>query len=334
MVPLNDAFSFSTLSLRSTERVSAWNAEYGRQLAGRELELERSAAERFQLEASGYALGGASLQGRKAGSVVHMSVTTGGVARRTRSHLVDGNDDIVLHIQRAGRRIVSQVGREVTVLPGGGVLTSNADISTIVLPSAGCFVSIALSRTLITALAPRVEDALVQALPPNLDVLRLLTTYLAALGDLREIQNPASRWAVTRHVYDLCALAIGGARESAEGAAGSGLRAARLQSIKADLAANLEHADVSAAALARREGVSPRYVHKLFAAEGVTLSRYKLGLRLSRVYGMLVDVRHAHATISELAYQVGFNDLSTFNREFRRHFGVTPSAVRIEAQTK
>jgi AraC-like DNA-binding protein len=26
-----------------------------------------------------------------------------------------------------------------------------------------------------------------------------------------------------------------------------------------------------------------------------------------------------------IAYDVGFGDLSTFNREFRRHFGATPS---------
>jgi AraC-like DNA-binding protein len=334
MVLLNGNFTFSTRGLRPTERVSAWNAAYGRQLSGRELELLRPAADPFQLEASGYALSGASLHALGAGSVVHMSVTTGGVARRTSTHLGDGNDDIVLHIQRAGHRIVSQLGREATVPPGGGVLTSNADPSTIVLPSTARFVSIALSRPLITALAPRVEDALVRALPPNLDVLGLLTTYLAALGDMREIASPSLRWAVTRHIYDLCALAIGAARDAAECAAGRGLRAARLQSMKADLAANLGSADVSAAGLARRQGVSPRYVHKLFASEGVTLSRYKLGLCLARVHAMLVDVRHADATISELAYKAGFNDLSTFNREFRRHFGSTPSAVRIGSRDR
>jgi AraC-like DNA-binding protein len=334
MAPVKGNFTFSTRGLQPTERVSAWNAAYGRQLSGRELELLRPAADPFQLVASGYTLGGVSLHARTAGSVVHMSVTTGGVARRTSRHLADGNDDIVLHIQRAGHRIVSQVGREATVAPGGGVLTSNADTSTIVLPSTACFVSIALSRTLITALAPRVEDALVRALPPNLNVLRLLMTYLAALGDMQQVADPSLRWAVTQHVYDLCALAIGAARDAAECAAARGLRAARLQAMKADLAANLGRVDVSAAGLARRQGVSPRYVHKLFATEGVTLSRYKLGLRLARVHGMLVDCRHADATISELAYKAGFNDLSTFNREFRRHFGATPSAVRIGSQSK
>ena len=38
-------------------------------------------------------------------------------------------------------------------------------------------------------------------------------------------------------------------------------------------------------------------------------------------------------TISEIAYRAGFNDLSTFNREFRRHFGATPSEFRAWART-
>jgi AraC-like DNA-binding protein len=32
--------------------------------------------------------------------------------------------------------------------------------------------------------------------------------------------------------------------------------------------------------------------------------------------------------ISEIAYQVGFNDLSYFNRTFRRRFGPSPGAMR------
>ena len=52
-----------------------------------------------------------------------------------------------------------------------------------------------------------------------------------------------------------------------------------------------------------------------------------MGLRLSRVHRMLTDPRYAELMISSIAYNVGFGDLSTFNREFRRHFGATPLDV-------
>ena len=133
------------------------------------------------------------------------------------------------------------------------------------------------------------------------------------------------------HIYDLCALAIGAAREGTEIAAGRGLRVARLRAVKADIADNLGDGDLSAAALGKRHGVTPRYIHKLFELEGTTLSRFRLRLRLARARRMLIggDDRLA---ISEIAYAAGFNDVSTFNREFRRHFGTTPSGLRATAR--
>ena len=79
---------------------------------------------------------------------------------------------------------------------------------------------------------------------------------------------------------------------------------------------------------ALRQRVTPRYIHKLFESEGTTLSRFILGQRLVHVHRMLTDPRHAGSAISALAYTAGFGDLSTFNREFRRHYGKTPSDVR------
>jgi AraC-like DNA-binding protein len=43
---------------------------------------------------------------------------------------------------------------------------------------------------------------------------------------------------------------------------------------------------------------------------------------------MLVDSRMADRSISAIAFDAGFGDLSCFNREFRRRFGQTPSDVR------
>jgi AraC-like DNA-binding protein len=130
----------------------------------------------------------------------------------------------------------------------------------------------------------------------------------------------------------LCALAVGATRDAAEAARSGGLPAARLRAINDDIARNLETGDVSAPSLALRQGVTPRYIHKLFEGEGMTLSKFVLGQRLARVHRMLRDPRHAPLTIGAIAYGAGFGDLSTFNREFRRCFGATPSDIRAAAR--
>ncbi|BBB97383.1 AraC-like DNA-binding protein [Bradyrhizobium elkanii] len=53
-----------------------------------------------------------------------------------------------------------------------------------------------------------------------------------------------------------------------------------------------------------------------------------LGQRLARAHHLLNDPRHSGSTIGTIAFEVGFGDLSYFNRTFRRHYGVTPSDIR------
>jgi transcriptional regulator GlxA family with amidase domain len=147
------------------------------------------------------------------------------------------------------------------------------------------------------------------------------------LRDDAALASPELRQVVANHIQDLCALAVGATRDAAEIASGRGVRAARLRVLAADIAHNLD-GDVSVTALARRQQVTPRYIQKLFEGEGSTLSRYVLGQRLARVHRRLTDPRHAGATIAEIAYASGFGDISTFNRAFRQHFGMTPSDAR------
>jgi AraC-like DNA-binding protein len=51
--------------------------------------------------------------------------------------------------------------------------------------------------------------------------------------------------------------------------------------------------------------------------------------RLLRAYRSLNDPNLTDRSISALAFEAGFGDLSYFNRTFRRRFGMTPSDVRI-----
>lgn len=272
--------------------------------------------------ASGNGAGGSNL------CVTRMSFSEGGAAHRPPQLLSDGNCDVVLSIQEAGDRIVSQLGKEVTLAVGGGVLTSNADTSFMRTPEAGRVVSVGVPRKLMAALVPGLEDAFVRPIPSTTGVLRLVLRYLDVFEDERVVGTPEARLTVATHIHDLCALCIGASRDAAEVARNRGVRAARLHAVKADIACLLEDATLSAATLATRQGVTPRYIHKLFESEGTTVSKFVLGQRLVRVHRMLNDVRHAGLTIGTIAYRAGFGDLSTFNREFRRHFGVTPSDVR------
>jgi len=49
---------------------------------------------------------------------------------------------------------------------------------------------------------------------------------------------------------------------------------------------------------------------------------------------MLTDQRWSDRTVSSVAFDAGFGDLSYFNRAFRRRYGATPSDIRKKAQSE
>ena len=166
-----------------------------------------------------------------------------------------------------------------------------------------------------------------RVIPRDTPALVLLRRYVRLALDETLSSNAGLSDVVGSHLYDLAALAIGAATDC-DPRAISGVRAARLRVIKADILAHLADPDLDVAAIALRQGITPRYVHKLFEYEGMTYSRFVLGQRLDRVHRMLTDPRFASHSISDLAFRAGFGDLSYFNRAFRHRYGVTPSDIR------
>jgi AraC-like DNA-binding protein len=74
--------------------------------------------------------------------------------------------------------------------------------------------------------------------------------------------------------------------------------------------------------------MSRRYVQKLLEGTGKSFTEHLAGCRLERAFAMLTDSHHLHLAIIDIAFAVGFGDVSHFNRMFRRRFGETPSGVR------
>jgi AraC-like DNA-binding protein len=247
---------------------------------------------------------------------------------RTRRDLADGKDDLFLSIQTAGVTIASQLGRERTFCPGEVTLLSGAETGFAAFPSASRLVSIALSRAALAPLVPGLDDALMRPLPSGSEALRLLASYLHELENGYALAVPELRRVVVGHVYDLAALVIGPGRDAAEAASARGLRAARVREILAVIRAGFPDPAFSLHRVARKVSLSPRYVQDLLHETGASFTELVLRLRLEKAQTMLADPRNDRMKIIEVAYACGFNEVSYFNRSFRRQFGASPTALR------
>jgi AraC-like DNA-binding protein len=194
------------------------------------------------------------------------------------------------------------------------------------------FGELAMSNISIAAVRSRRTRKPMRPIPVANPAVQLLRGYLAALDRITSPLTPTMRHVIATNVQDLVALAVGTSHESAEIAAGRGVRAARFAAIKVDVGANLGRDDLSAAWIAPRHGVSPSHVRRLFAQEGTTFGEFVLDYRLVLAHRQLRDPRLAGRTISAIAYTLGFGDLSYFNRSFRRRYGGVPSDIRAAAR--
>jgi AraC-like DNA-binding protein len=263
-----------------------------------------------------------------------LSIATMSLSPLRSRNLVDRvtDDDLILGLPLNGAVTVRFGGEEVALGTSKAVLLANDIVHGLTSPVPTDGFALRLRKSLIEHLVPNLSDALSKPVDRNSLPMRLLLSYLLTLDTDEAVTSPEARHMVVTHICDLLALAIGASRDAATVAAGRGVRASRLAAIKADILDNLARPDLSAAGVATRHGVTRRYLYMLFETEGATFSEFVIEQRLLRAHRMLSDPRLAYRSINAIALDVGFGDLSYFNRTFRRRFGATPSDVRQQAR--
>ncbi|WP_432787469.1 helix-turn-helix transcriptional regulator [Novosphingobium rhizosphaerae] len=122
--------------------------------------------------------------------------------------------------------------------------------------------------------------------------------------------------------FDLVALAMRGATRPEERVTDHALR----DKVLALVDAHLGDPALRTLTLADACHTSVRTIQNLFATMGTTPSAYILERRLVRAAERITG--NPAASITEVAFEMGFNDSAYFARCFRQRFGVAPRAWR------
>jgi acetamidase/formamidase/AraC-like DNA-binding protein len=111
-------------------------------------------------------------------------------------------------------------------------------------------------------------------------------------------------------------------------AGGTATQAAILHRLCQTIERKLDDPELTPARVAETEGISERYMQKLFEGSGSSFTHYLRERRLQRTSAELSNPAEAHHSISEIAYRNGFNDSAHFSRAFRHRFGLSPREFR------
>jgi AraC-like DNA-binding protein len=247
--------------------------------------------------------------------------------RRERRQVIETNDDRYCLARNTGNREAQVIhrGREFTLRPGAMVLLKldepffSADGA-----SHKRFTNVHLPMATLKAMVAGVDDLVGRELAPG-GALSLAMDYSDLL-----LRHPGAvdeaGMAIAAHLADLAALGLGARGDPALAARRGGLRAVRLKAVLMILEKRFTEPDFSAQKLAAAAGLSERYVNELLYEAGASFTMRLNELRLRKAAELLT--RAGDGRISDIAFDCGFNDLSYFNRCFRRRFGLTPSAAR------
>lgn len=307
---------FNTADVPAAERMAYVRDFYGPVLIG--LDLVPSSGDPFHI--SGHFL-------NLPGVLVGQGHTSAIVSSRTTALLSDGIDDLTICRSERAYRVTTPDGREMELGAGETGVWNLGQRSSADIQSSTTFRTVQVSRARLRTLVPNIDDLDMLRFAAGDPALDLMFGY-AELLERQHVGSEEGGRLVAAQLAELAALAFKRSAPPREAPGRSAVKAARLATAKAATLAALHRHDLSATTIGTQLGISARYVQVLFEEGGETFSAYVARLRMEWLRRMLDDPRHAHRRISDLAFEAGFRDLSTFNRQFRRHFGEAPSAAR------
>lgn len=253
--------------------------------------------------------------------------------QRDRRFAAHGRDYMALVCFQDGPAGVVCGGVEVEVAAGDAFLVHGMEAARFHVPSSQ-FVCLDLERSALLERAELPSLPPVTVIPRTDPALVVLLRYARELlsDDVTQSSPELSRLAL-RHVQDLLALALNGRKADVQHKLEPGLRELRMREARQLIHEHLADPELSLDGVARSLGISRRYVQRLFEQEGSSFSREVLHQRLGRARHLLTHPLFRNWTITRIALEVGFSDLSYFNRCFRRTFHATPTEIRRLRET-
>jgi AraC-like DNA-binding protein len=261
-------------------------------------------------------------------AAIAISRGTSAVIGRSAQTNTDGLDDFTFVCHTQGLMHFRHRERIIDIGEAQICLGDSAEPAAAMLCECQEFTALKINRKSLLSLSPRAEDVLFEPMSINAELSNTVGRYAALVTRTAPHVDAQGRLLMSQHLVDLVALALGNRADEAELARQRGQAQARLALMKTDVLANLGKLDFNIGTMAQRYNLSPRQAQRLFGDNGETFTEYLTEQRLLLARKLLLNPAHRQRKISDIAHEVGYSDLSYFNRTFRRRFGMTPSDMR------
>ena len=236
--------------------------------------------------------------------------------------------EFLLSLQMEYTGIISQDGRIAQLHPGDFVLYDSARPYFLHFDQPFRHIVLQIPYDSLAEQFLRPENITARRVSAQTAVGALASQFIQSVACRVDILSSQERLVINQHIIELIVLAMSSMSSLREVDGQSIARTAMLERIKQYIEINIRHPQLSPALVAEHHHISERYQRMLFASTGTTISKYILDKRLELCREALENLELRVYSISQIAFNYGFNDASTFSRKFKERYGVTPKEYR------
>lgn len=230
----------------------------------------------------------------------------------------------LVKFQLRGESVWSQRGREVHARPGDFVICSTAEPYSLVFRGEYEMPVLVVPESTMRRLTPDPNQFLGLRMSGEDADCGLLSSFVAqVVARMHKLPDPMAH-RIEANVLDLL-----GAVLAARARPGFVSREQLLSQVKVYIQDHLHDRHLGPATLAQAFSVSTRLIHTLFEDEPITVGKYIRSLRVNSCRYALENSDATRISLTDLALQWGFYDLSHMSRNFREVYGEPPSSFLL-----
>jgi AraC-like DNA-binding protein len=245
------------------------------------------------------------------------------ISRTARGIATDDPEQLELTLLLDGMQELRQDGRVATLRAGDLTSIDSSRPYAVRSPSAFEMLVFSVPKAMLRPALDRISARTALTIDARAGLAVILAPFL------RSIATGLRDGAVAEHDVDVGEGVVDLVRGLyADRALPATPRAELLGAVQRHVETRLHDPGLAPAGIAAAHFISTRQLHRLFEAEGVTVSAWVRARRLERCRRDLEDPALAGETVLAIARGWGFHNLGHFGRAFRAAYGCAPGEVR------
>jgi AraC-like DNA-binding protein len=291
----------------------------GASLCNFSIRMRRDSA--FHISASSYSVAGFTL------ARFITCAGKGQLIRTTKEIRGDEQDRFAIYLPLSGVLDITQFDRGSRCEPGSMMFLSIAEPFSYRKLGDNDTLYFLVPRDFVNHRLQRGEDRCVRALDTSAGIQHLFAQTIATLHRDAATMTRGEFGETARAVAELAVLALRGTCDSRSSQ--SPVRYGNILRVKRIIRSQCADADLTLTDIARRCGLSVRYLHDLFKDEAMTLWEYLNAERLALAHRMLTGAEPGSTTVTTICFASGFSNASQFSTAFKKAFAISPRDVLL-----